>query len=182
MDADSREIIFRNMSPTAQGLLKEDLMVMEDPGVPAVSRARVFWNQLLANSAEGAFGEAGKLNKDQIPAIRVDCPEAIVDTFKALSLYVRLHGYLPLMDQIPDIANPVMREGLHGLMNGLDPLLLKSILENAKRAWLRNLETELDMIIEGLDSLAARDHSYVTEFRLQAHRLGPGPFQWHKPG
>lgn len=62
-----------------------------------------------------------------------------------------------------------MRKALEFLIDGWEPLLMQSILETYKQSYLRNVEKQLDMILEGIDSLASKDMPLVTEERLRAH-------------
>ena len=66
------------------------------------------------------------------------------------------------------IAHPLLRKGIEFLVDGSDPLMVRSILEKYRETWLQQAKATLNMIVDGIDSLAAREHPYLVEQKLRA--------------
>jgi len=61
-----------------------------------------------------------------------------------------------------------MRKGLLMLIEGWDPLLQRTILERYKESYLRAMSLRMDLVIEGLDCIAAKDHYCLAEQKLRS--------------
>jgi hypothetical protein len=164
-----REIIYRNMSQRARSVLAEDIKGKKGIHPKQIQAAREIWIQLLNKHTKYVAAEGAAPAKEEIPPVRMDAPEQIIATFRALASYVRSHGFLPLEAAEQDIPHPLMRKGVEFLVDGLDPLYMRSILEKYKATYLRVEETRLEMILDGLESLASRDFPHVVEQKLRAH-------------
>ncbi|HUX37693.1 MAG TPA: FliG C-terminal domain-containing protein [Rectinemataceae bacterium] len=167
-EEDVRQIIFGNMSLRAVAFLKEeikepDLLAPEDIRAAQEHFVRLLEKHNASWEKEGKMPEIPKA-----PELDLSSREAIVASFSRLAQFARRQGLLPLDDLRAGTSNPMMRQGLMMLVEGWDPLLLRSILERYKESWLRAQEIEYDLIIEGIDSLASRDHSLVTEQKLRS--------------
>jgi flagellar motor component MotA len=105
------------------------------------------------------------------PGVDLSTEAAIVKTFRDLVNFCRYSGgFLALEGIEKDVEHPVMKKGLELVVDGWEPLLMQSVLEKYRDTYLRKIENQLNMIIEGLDSLASRDIPYATEERLNAYR------------
>lgn len=167
-----RDLFFGNMSLRAVAYLKEE--VKDPAGLPpgALEAAQAHLATLLQKhlatwKAEGAFPPAPKP-----PEIDLSNREAIIGTFSRLMQFVRREGILPLDDIRATTTHPMLRQGLQMLVEGWDPLLMRSVLERYKESWLRAQEIEYELLIEGIDSLASRDHVLVTEQKLRSYVAG----------
>lgn len=166
---DIKEIFFRNMSKRAGEIVTEDVKEKQGVHPSSIRSSQEFLMQLLQKHAKYAVDEEPVPDKKTIPSIQLDSDDSIIATFRALASYVRKHGFLPLEAVEKTISHPIMREGIELMVDGTDPLYVQSILEKCKAAYLRSVETRIDMILDGLDSLAAKDYPYAVEHKLRAH-------------
>ena len=180
---EEQQIILRNMSKRASKLLLQEMDDEREhtPKHRIQSALEVFLQRLRKHArylakhdaqANEKFGQktiAADARHPELPDIGVDDEEGIVATFTAFQLFIKKHGMLALEGLAEQITDPVMRKGIEYLIDGWEPLLMQSILETCKKAYLERIEKRLDMILEGLDSLAARDIPLVTEERLRAY-------------
>jgi hypothetical protein len=164
-----RGIIYRNMSKRACSVLTEDVKGKTGIHPTRIQAAREILTQLLNKHKKYAAAEGSDPAKEEIPPVRLDDPEQTIATFRALASYVHSHGFLPLESMERDIKHPLMRKGIEFLVDGLDPLWTRSVLEKYKATHLRGVETQLDMILDGLDCLASKDLPHVVEQKLRAH-------------
>jgi len=171
-DESVREIIFRNMSKRAVSFLKNDMRGMSEAAPESIRAAQEFLAGLLEKKAK-LFAEQDNKSLPRQPVLvppRLDLTNrnAIITTFCALAEFVLEAGLLPLEGLEAGADNPVFRQGLLMLIEGWDPLLMRSILEKHKASLLRAQEIEFDLLIEGIDSLASKDNSLVMEQKLRA--------------
>ena len=178
-----QEAVLRNMSKRAIRLLQDEVELQRDqaPDHVILSATRFFNQRLRKNARYIARSDdttreklediirSSDIPKDEWPAINIDDEEGIVDTFIKIQALARKHGILALEGLESRVENSFMRKALEFLIDGWEPLLMQSILETYKQSYLRNVEKQLDMILEGIDSLASKDMPLVTEERLRAH-------------
>jgi hypothetical protein len=169
---DIRELIFGNMSLRAVACLREEVKDPETLATGAIEAAQGHFGKLLQKHLETRKKEGAFPPAPEPPAVDLASREAIIASFAALAQFVRRQGLLPLEDLRAATTNPMLRQGLQMLVEGWDPLLLRSVLERFKESWLRAQELEYDLIIEGIDSLASRDHALVTEQKLRSYVAG----------
>ncbi|MDA8410947.1 MAG: hypothetical protein M0001_11190 [Treponema sp.] len=167
-----RDLIFGNMSLRAVAYLKEEVKDPDSLPPGALEAAQAHLGKLLQKhlatwKAEGAFPPAPKP-----PEIDLSSREAIIDTFSKLMQFVRREGILPLDEIRATTTHPMLQQGLQMLVEGWDPLLMRSVLERYKESWLRAQEIEYELLIEGIDSLASRDHALVTKQKLRSYVAG----------
>lgn len=171
-DEEIREMILRNMSKRAAALLKEDMASKEgNVSKHAVESCGKGILQKLRNH-DKYYDQDPHTPEVSIPEIDLSSEEAIIETFKALVMLVRKRDVLALEEIEDKIDHPVMRKGIEMVLDGWDSLLVQSILENYKETYLRKTETELDMILEGIDSLIAGHHPPVIEAKLRSRSPG----------
>lgn len=164
-----RELVFGNMSLRAVAYLREEIPAAETcaPGEIEAAQelfARLLRGQMAVWEKEGTFPAP-----PSPPEMDLSNREAIIRSFAALAQFVRRQGFLPLYDLRDSVDSPLLRQGLQMLVEGWDPLLLRSVLERSKESRLRAAELEYDLIIEGIDSLSSHDHALVTEQRLRSY-------------
>jgi flagellar motor component MotA len=73
-----------------------------------------------------------------------------------------LEGVLPEGDP----QDNLFRDGLQWAIEGFEPPLLAQILAKRKQTYLQQLETRLDMIIDGVMSIQAGDNPLITELKM----------------
>jgi flagellar motor component MotA len=73
-----------------------------------------------------------------------------------------LEGFLPEGDP----QDNLFRDGLQWAIEGFEPPLLAQILAKRKQTYLQQLETRLDMIIDGVMSIQAGDNPRITELKM----------------
>jgi hypothetical protein len=166
---DIKNIFLRNMSRRASALLTADIMEKQGTHPSRIGSSQEFLIQLLQKHSKYVGDEEPSPDKNSIPEVQLDSDESIIATFRALASYVRKHGFLPLEAIEKTISHPIMREGIELMVDGADPLYVQSILEKCKIAYLRNVEARIDMILDGLDSIAAKEFPYMVEHKLRAH-------------
>lgn len=167
-DEEIREIVFRNMSKRAASFLKEDIRDRAEAAPEAIRAAQELWAGLLEKN-RALDTEKGPFPTEALPPkIDLSSRESTIASFARLAEFVKHDGLLPLEEVREVIAHPLLRRGLLMLIEGWDPLLARSILEKYKQSYLRAMEIDYDLVIEGLDSLASRDNPLVTEERLRA--------------
>ncbi len=168
-DEKVKSIFLRNMSARAVTFLLDDIDRRKNLAPEAVAAAQSFLKGLLEKHAKSMVGdEPPPVEERMPPAIDLGSNDAIIRTFCALVEFVKTEGLLSLEGIQSTVDNPLLRKGLLMHIEGWDPLLVRSILENYKESYLRNLGTSFDLIIEGLDSLASKDNSLVTEQKLRS--------------
>ena len=175
--------VLRNMSKRGIRLLQDEMEIQRDQAPDhQIQTAKEFFEQRLRAHARyvarsdtdvqeklAEIAESSDVQRGEWPTINLEDEEGIVNTFVAIQSFVRKHGTLALDGLETRIGNPLMRKGFEYLVDGWEPLLLQSILETYKKAYLERMEKQLNMILEGIDSLAAKDLALVTEERLRAH-------------
>lgn len=175
LPSEIQAIFYRNMSRRASELVVEQIGTKHGAPPSRIQAAQELLTELLQKHANNATGEELPGNKDILPDISVESPEAIVSTFNTLADYVRKHGVLPLERLESTIAHPLLQKGIEFLVDGTDPLLIRSILEKYQETYLQQAKATLNMIVEGIDSLAAKDHPYIVEQKLRAYMVRDWP-------
>ena len=173
-DEDAQRIFF-NMSKRAAELLKEEIESVRVGAPPyRIKQATEFFLQQLVKHGKYTDGEQLeellKWSVDEqreLPSISTRDEKDILDAFLTIQKYAREHGVLALQGIDQKIEDPVMRRGIQFYIDGWDPMLIQTIMEKHRTAYIRRMENRLDMILEGLDSLTSGDLSLATEERLK---------------
>lgn len=166
---ETRAIFYRNMSRRMSQLVREHVDAGHRARPANIRAARELLTGLLQQQAAAARDEEPPRDDGVLPGVSADSPEALVATFRALADYVRRHGILPLEKLEPSISHPLLRMGIEFLVDGTDPLVIRSILEKYRETYLQQAKAFLDMIVEGIDCLAERNLPPLVEVRLRAH-------------
>lgn len=95
--------------------------------------------------------------------------EKIIETFCNISEFLNHNSPLKLEDLKIEPENVLMKKGLEFLIDGWDPMLSQSILEQYKKSLLKKMETEFDMIIAGFESLTIKDYAPVLTEKLKSY-------------
>lgn len=167
---DIRDMFFRNLSKRAFRLFKDDLQVKEANAARLkTGEAQEIVKQLLRKHAKHAKAEIKAPAKGALPKVDLATEEATIETFKSLSAYLREFGFLGLEGIEDTIDHPIMKKGMELIIDGWEPLLIQSLLEKRRKQYLKDIENRLDMILEGLDSLASKDMPLLIEEKLRAY-------------
>jgi hypothetical protein len=175
LPSDIQAIFYRNMSKRASELVVEQVGAKHSTHPSRIRAAQELLTELLQKHAKNATGEEPPGDKDVLPDISVDSPESIVSTFRNLADYVRKYGVLPLEGLESSITHPLLRKGIEFLVDGTDPLMIRSILEKYQETYLQQAKTTLNMIVEGIDSLAERNLPQLVEVKLRAYMVQDSP-------
>lgn len=175
MPSEIQAVFRRNMSRRASNLLTDQMEAKQGIHASKIKAAQGLLSELLQKHAKYAPSEVPSGDKDVLPDITVDSPESIVSTFCRLAAYVRKHGFLPLERLESAITHPLLRKGIEFLVDGTDSLLTRSILEKYRENYLQQTKATLDMIVDGIDSLAAKEHPYIVEQKLRAYMAQDAP-------
>ncbi len=166
----SREIVFRNLSKRACKVIVDDLA--EKSGrIPAdkIKTAKELFCGLL-EKFDSLVGKEVPETTGLLPVIESRSAEGLIESFCSLATFVRKYGYGDL-EKIEKIDHPVMQKGVRLLVDGFDPMVIKSILENYRQSYLAVEAMKVDMIVEGIESLCYKDYPGVVEEKLTAHRI-----------
>lgn len=175
LPSDTQAIFYRNMSKRASRLLTELIGAKHGTHPSRIRAAQELLTELLQKHAKHAASEEPAGDKDVLPDISVDSPESIVSTFCKLAAYVRKHGLLPLERLESSITHPLLRKGIEFLVDGSDPLMVRAILEKYRETYLQQARATLNMIVDGIDCLAAKEHPYLVEQKLRAYIAQDAP-------
>lgn len=166
MDEAEREMVYRNMSERARRMIKVDLEATGGTPPATVKAACEFFRGLLGKHA-ATYVEPPP-ESDEPPVMDLSSNKTAIESFVALSRFALRKGLLSLESVQCGNGNPLLKEGLSMLAEGWDPLLIRSIMDNYKAAYLRSMETRLDLLISGVESVASKDSPTVTEQKLRA--------------
>ncbi|MEI6385980.1 MAG: FliG C-terminal domain-containing protein [Spirochaetota bacterium] len=173
-EGDVRDIIFRNMSKRACLLLREDMRDLEGLAPEAIRAGQALYSSLLEKhqrfvDEHGFEAAKEKARSPTPPPIDLSSRQAIISTLTSLAFFVRETGLLGLEGFLEEgDGDQMFRRGLIMLMEGWDPLVTRSILGNYKASILRAKEIECDLLIAGIESLAAKDNPVVMEEKLRS--------------
>lgn len=166
MDEGEREMIYRNMSERARTMIKVDLEATAGTPTATVKAACEFFLGLLEKH-RASYVEPPP-EPEGPPGIDLSSNQTIIASLTELSRFALRKGLLALETAGDGVQDPLFRKGLVMLMEGWDPLLLRSIMDNYKASYLRGMETRLDLLITGIESIASKDSPFVTEQKLKA--------------
>lgn len=164
-----RNIILRNMSKRAAGILMDEVDQLGS-SVPqkTADEAKEFFLRKLKKYRQ-YVARRSQVEPTNAPALRTGSTEEIVESFVDLIRFARHHGMLAVGEAAVESEFPLVKKGLELSVDGWEPMLAHEILERAKRAYIRDAELKLDMIITGFDSLMSGDLPIALEERLRAY-------------
>ncbi len=178
LDATVSEVINRNLSKCVGEALVEDLKAAEGTiSEGRIQHARQDFRRKLLKYRKYSGNAASSANSDKtagIAEITLETPENIVVFFSNLGYLLKQEGCSALDQLMPLCPDGIARKGMEYLVDGLDPLLMRSLLERLKETQVRRTELLCSMIIEGFDSLAMRDMPGITAEKLHAYFEAPG--------
>ena len=165
-----RQMVYRNVSRRVAGLCKGAVKAKTDNiSKTQVNAAQEVFIQLLNRNLKSVEGLKFDRGEGNLPEIALDSEEEVISTFKSLADYVRKHGVLPLEGLENSIKNPLMKKGIEFLVDGYEPLLMRSILERHRDSYLQSVKLRLDMILDGIDSLASQHYPEGVEEILKGY-------------
>jgi hypothetical protein len=168
MDDEERGIFYRNMSRRAHGFILADLEARRGTPSETVKAARAFLQSLVDKHSASYLEGADSARDPEPPAMDLHDNQALIASLVELSRFVHAKGFLPLEGWLERLPDPLLKKGFLMLIDGMDPLMIRAILESYKESYLRSLGTRLDLMITGIDSMAAKENAFVTEQRLRA--------------
>jgi len=165
-----RQMVYRNVSRRVRHLCVEGVKAKEEKLSKAqINTAQEVFLQLLNRNVKYAEGVKIETEEGEFPEVRFNSDEEVISTFISLASYVRQYGLLPLEGLENKIHHPVMKKGVELLVDGTEPLFMRSILERYRDSYLQSVKTRLDMILDGIDSLASRDYPEMMEVKLRGY-------------
>jgi hypothetical protein len=181
-DEEEQEIIYRNMSKRAAGILKKEVKENEGQVSPIrIRAAQSFYLQKLqqhlryysrdneeAKKLLAEIAERRSEGEAELPPVDLTSDEKLIESFIELSKFVKRNGVLSLSGIEDSIEHPFMKKALQYLIDGWDPILYQSIMERMSAEYVHKVKRQLDMITVGIESLAASDHPVGMEERLRA--------------
>lgn len=170
MDQTERDVVYRNMSKRAHALLSEEVTQAEqNVSQTAANKAKEFFVQKLRKYREYSARRPHVPVADSPPELDTSSEESIIESFVDLVRYARIHGLLSLEGTGVQSEYPISGKGMELVIDGWEPMLIRSILERTKATYLAKVERRLDMIMDGIDSLTSGDLPIAVEERLRAY-------------
>ncbi len=170
MTDEQREIIYRNMSPRGKdGVVEAMEQERKNAGVGQRRRADEILQQLLTTMTK--YGKAdADVEQAWLPDhLSATTPDEAIETIVRLSRFVRAQGYLSLEEVADTASDPLLRKGIELLADGWDALQLRSVLETYKRTALETEARRLDILVDGLESIALQDLTHTLTEKLLAY-------------
>ncbi len=168
-DDEEQEAILRNMSRRAAEMLKEEVAALQEKRPPdrRIERAVEFFAQRLKKYST-SFDELESSRPTERPEIRCGSPEALTETFVRIIMYAQSEGIIALDGIEETTDHPIMKRAMQYYIDGWEPMLSRSMLERAKKEYLRREELIVDMMIEGADALYSSENPVVIRERLSS--------------
>ena len=166
-----RKIIYRNVSKRVYALLQEDLKrsKTENKNPDAkIKDAQDMFKEIIEKKME-LVNESVQPAPKELPAIKLDSDKDIIETFKKLQRHISTYGVISIDGITEKISNPVIRKGLEYLIDGRDPLFVKPLLERIKENYINKISKQMDMVLEGLDSISEGNMEIGVAERLESY-------------
>jgi uncharacterized coiled-coil protein SlyX len=93
----------------------------------------------------------------------------IVEIMVSMTRLIRMEGLLYLENLLPYTKENIIKKGLSYIMDGLEPGLIKEMLNRYKKTVMERMEKKLDLIIDGLSSVQSGDNPYVINEKLNLY-------------
>ena len=103
------------------------------------------------------------------PSVDFSSLQSIRESFRILKRFIEEHGVLALEGAEEKIDNPVAKKAFQLLIDGWDPLVMRSILDRGMRSYFETERRKLEMIIEGFGCLATDQHFVGLEEQLSSY-------------
>ncbi len=171
---EDRSIFMRNMSIRAAGLLKEEIAELERHTEGTFKEKSEKTQEKLLSMLEKHYvmvRENEELTPDAVPPIRSKTEDDLIETFLQLKRYTRRNGAISIESAITDELPPLLKKGLELYVDGWDPSLIQSILEQMKESLITRYVNRQNMIFEGIGELTGHDVPQAVEEKLRAFRL-----------
>lgn len=166
-----REIVFRNLSKRAHAMIVEEISQAEKTTSENTSkRAKEFFVQKLQKYRHYLTRRHPKdTSVTSPPTLTTQTETEIVESFVELVRFARSHGRLALENAEIRSDFPLANKGLELVIDGWEPMVAREILERLKTTYLEKAERQMDMIIDGIDSLISDDLPIAVEEKLKAY-------------
>ncbi|TVQ26972.1 MAG: hypothetical protein EA383_03755 [Spirochaetaceae bacterium] len=175
MTEQQSEIVFRNMSPRGKdGVVEAIEQEKKNAGPGSRRRATEILQQLLTTMTKYAKADTDNEQAWLPEHLPATTPDETIETIVGLSRFVRAQGYLSLEEVADTASDPLLRKGIELLADGWDALQLRSVLETYKRTALETEARRLDILVDGLESIAMQDLTHTLTEKLLAY-LPPRP-------
>lgn len=100
--------------------------------------------------------------------LNLETKTEVLEFFSSLSASLYKNGPKVFQTINLDTNEILVHKGLEYLQDGLDPMLMRSLLERIKTTRLKEMEDNFNMIIEGFDSIAVSDIPGIVSEKLKA--------------
>ena len=177
LDEKLKEVAYRNMSKRATNLIKQIIYTSKDIAGDTVDKdkntsiqnAQALFYDLLCNAKKQNLKDS---KAKGLPEINLKNETEIINTFVRLTEHTKKYGIFSLNGIEEKTDHPLMKKGLELTLDGYEPLYQKSLLEKYKENYLKAVERQLDMIMEGIDMLACGCGPDSIEERLNPYAFG----------
>ena len=164
-----RDMFYRNMSQRVVRICEEEIELRDgSTSEHQVEDAKSLLLDLLERMRDRV--DPNEVRETvSLPKINLGTHEEIIDTFRVMAGYIRRSGHLSLQNLEDQVDDPLMRKGIQFLVDGVEHMLMHSLLERYKRTLLRDLETRYDMILDGIETLGTGYTPQMVEEKLRTH-------------
>ena len=174
MAPEDRQIILRNMSKRASGMLIKDIEELErqKPGTydhASAARQEEFLRKV--KRFHRLVTENERLTPAELPRLTWEDEEGLIRGLVALKRYATRNGAASLEPLLSRELHPLLRKGIGLYVDGWDPAVVQSVLEQMRESLLVAHRNRMDIIIEGVSSLFGHDLPQIVEEKLGAFRL-----------
>ncbi len=169
---DVHKIIYRNMSIRAVNFIKKDIQNKRGRiSKKQDEEAQSFFIKLLKNSNDNYI----EISESDLSTIKfkfsTDSLDELTNTLLTIAEISKNQGVLILEKELTKINNPLLKKGLELVIDGIDPMIIASILEKYKRTILKKEEIKMNMIMETIDSINYKEYPEVLKEKLEAHNI-----------
>ena len=174
LSEEDRKIFYRNMRVRAVELLKDEIAELErlPKGTYKESAGKVQKQILfMLEKHLGMSKKDEEKTPDKVPPIRWESEAELIETFTQPKRYSGRYGAIAIESAVTDELPPLLKKGLELYMDGWDPSLLQSILEQLKETLITRFINKQNMILEGIGALVGHDLPQAVTEKLRAFSL-----------
>jgi hypothetical protein len=174
MVPEDRQIVLRNMSKRASGMLTKDIEELErqKPGTydrASAARQEEFLRKV--SRFHRLVTENERLTPAELPRLTSEDEEGLIRGLVALKRFTARNGVASLEPLLSGDLHPMLKKGIRLYVDGWDPAVVQSVLEQMRESLLNSHRNRMDIMIEGIASLFGHDLPQIVEEKLGAFRL-----------
>ena len=166
------------MSSRASELLQDEMSALDNMNEDAINGAMarvVSIKEKLVSAGEISKtkpddkSRAKPVKKMEKSSGNLD-PEELKRFFFEVAEKARMSGLLSLEADVDNISDPIAKTGLQLVVDGTDPDIVKSIMQNTIEKELRSIQTNYEAVMEAVLSIQSGDNPQIVKQKM-ASRL-----------